>query len=238
MMDPLAAKEEKHSTCRAWPRSAVSRTISDGIGIAVLFASSAEERAMQERDTRASGPGGLLGAPSELSSSQWWIVAFHGVLAIIFGIIFLSRPAASFRALLFVFGLWVLIDGFSALAAARRGGSEFLLEGLVGIVIGVALVWFLPRASGNMLYGLIAAWTILIGLSRIVHSTRLPATMRDESWLFLSGVISIVFGLLMVFMPHVAFPILALWIGLFAIITGCSLLGSSVRMRHLEKLGV
>jgi uncharacterized membrane protein HdeD (DUF308 family) len=54
-----------------------------------------------------------------------------------------------------------------------------------------------------------------------------------EGWLIASGVLSIIFGAVIIFWPHIGAPVLAWLIGLYALADGLVLLGLGLRMRHV-----
>jgi uncharacterized membrane protein HdeD (DUF308 family) len=165
---------------------------------------------------------------------HWWGLALHGALAILFGILFLTRPAGLFRGLVFALGVWTFLDGASALGSARRGQYALIVEGFVGIAVGATLLFVFPRATGNAPYLLVAGWALITGVTRVIRSTRLPDSMRNEVWLALSGLVTVLFGVLMMVMPHVVLSVLALWIGIFALVMGISLVASSLHLHHWE----
>jgi uncharacterized membrane protein HdeD (DUF308 family) len=69
---------------------------------------------------------------------------FRGIAAILFGVPTLVWPKLSLAVLVFLFGLFAVISGITAIAAALRNRGEqgwglLLFEGILGIV---ALAWF------------------------------------------------------------------------------------------------
>lgn len=134
---------------------------------------------------------------------NWWILALRGVVSILFGILTLVYPGLALNTLILLFALYALIDGVStAMMAIQQRKHQYwwvhLLEGLVGILAGILAVAYPGMTALIMLY-IIAAWAVFTGLFEIWGAIRLRKEIKGELWLGLSGVISVLFGLLLVF---------------------------------------
>src|SRR5215475_4882523 len=124
-----------------------------------------------------------------LMTQNWWALALRGVIAILFGIAALMLPGVMLWALVFLFGAYALVDGIFAVVEsfkreARRDGESrrwwaLLLEGLVGIAIGViTFVW--PRLTVMGLLYLIAFWATITGALEVITAIRLRHEIRGE----------------------------------------------------------
>jgi uncharacterized membrane protein HdeD (DUF308 family) len=176
---------------------------------------------------------------------HWWVVALRGVAAILFGLMTLVWPAITLFVLVVLFGAYVLVDGILALtaafgrsdrAAARRAGGRgwLIADGIASILIGVvAFVW--PGITAVALLWVIAAWAVVTGVLEIVAAVRLRRELHREWLLALSGVFSVLFGILLVVWPAAGALALITLIGVAAIVYGVTLtaLGIRLRMRHV-----
>ena len=170
----------------------------------------------------------------DMLSRTWWLLALRGLVGLVFGVLFLAWPAASFAALVLVFGVWALVDGLFALAAAisgRRGGDA-VLEGVLGVAIG-ALTFARPAVTAVAFYLVIAGWAVATGVLRIVAALRLRREIEGEIWLGLSGLASIGFGVLLVMLPSAGVLAIGWMIGVYALVIGALLIALSVRLRRL-----
>jgi uncharacterized membrane protein HdeD (DUF308 family) len=79
---------------------------------------------------------------------------------------------------------------------------------------------------------IIAIWAIVTGVLEIVAAIRLRDVIRNEWWLVASGVLSVIFGLLLVVAPGAGALALVFWIGAYAIIFGALLVGLAFRLRR------
>lgn len=174
----------------------------------------------------------------EVLIRHWWALLLRGVAGILFGLLFLVWPLPSLATLVLLFGLWALLDGCAALAAAigGRGGGYTLLEGVFGVVVGV-VTFARPFLSALALYTVVAAWAFVTGLIKLVAAVRLRHVIRNEFWLGLSGVAAMLFGVLMVALPASGVLVLGWLIGVFALVEGALLLGLSLRLRRAAGTG-
>lgn len=186
------------------------------------------------------GSGGLNGpalseAMSALLARNWWIVLLRGLLAIVLGVLTLLMPVVSLASLILVFAAYMLVDGVigivSGVRAARRGErwGWLVVEGLLNIAAGIgALV--LPGLTVLVFVALVAAWAIVSGIAMIAAAFRL--TKQHGRWLMgLAGVLSVIWGGLLIFAPITGALMLTLWIGAYAFVFGIALIALALRLR-------
>lgn len=178
---------------------------------------------------RRLGIGNLLGR-------NWWTLALRGAIAILFGLLLFFFPGITLATAIFLFGLFALLGGILVVIAAIKDRQEYdrwwllLSQGLIGIGIGL-LTLFWPTAVTLIVLYVIAAWAILSGILEIVAAIQLRRAIDNEWLLGLAGVLSVIFGLILVFWP-VAGILAILWvIGIYAIIFGVLLLLLALRLR-------
>jgi uncharacterized membrane protein HdeD (DUF308 family) len=170
---------------------------------------------------------------------NWWAIALRGVAAILFGVLTVIWPGLSLAVLVILFGIYTLLEGiFNVIAAVRLRQGErrwlaLLLEGLVSVAVG-AVTLVLPGLTALALIFLIAAWAILTGVLEIVAAVRLHRLVRGGGWLALSGVLSLVFGVLVACFPGAGALSLLLWVSAYSIVFGAVLLLLAFRLRSLR----
>lgn len=169
---------------------------------------------------------------------NWWILALRGALSILFGILVLVYPGLALSTLILLFGLYSLIDGIStAMMAVQQRKHQYwwvhLLEGLVGILAGILAVAY-PGVTALILLYIIAAWAVFTGMFEIWGAIRLRKEIKGELWLGLSGVISVLFGLLLVLTNPLAgiMAVLTL-VAAYAVFFGIIMLVLAFRIRGM-----
>lgn len=166
-------------------------------------------------------------------AQYWWLVALRGVIGIAFGIIALMMPVATILALLLVFCAYMLVDGGFALYAAYQAARQrkkwglLVLQGLANLMAGVlALFW--PGLTVLAFVLLLAAWALVSGCLQIVAAFRVNS---GRWWLVLSGLVSLVYGALLVAAPLIGAVVLTWWMGAWAIFFGAFLIVAAFRLR-------
>ena len=172
---------------------------------------------------------------------NWGVLALRGLCAIIFGILAFAWPGITLKVLVLLYGAYALVEGILSIIAAvsKREGSglpwwALLLEGLLGIAAGiVTFAW--PKITALFLLFLIAAWAIVTGIFAIIAAIRLRKEIQGEFWLALSGVLSIVFGVLLFVRPGAGALAVVWLIGSYAIIFGILLLFLAFRLKRFKE---
>jgi uncharacterized membrane protein HdeD (DUF308 family) len=149
---------------------------------------------------------------------------FRGIVAVLFGVVALVWPKMTLSALVFVFGVFAVISGITAVVAALRnkefpGWGWILGEGILGIAVGaVALVW--PGITALAFLYLLAAWAILTGIFEVITPLAYPMSGGRAVLTALAGILSIVFGILIAAQPSSGLLAVVWLIGVYAILFG------------------
>jgi uncharacterized membrane protein HdeD (DUF308 family) len=170
----------------------------------------------------------------------WWVIALRGLVAILFGILAFVWPGITLAALVLLFGAYALVDGVLGLIAAFRGGEPHRialgLEGIVSILAGLAAFVF-PGLTALVLLYIIAFWAILTGVLEIFAAIRIRRALRNELGLIIGGILSVLFGVILIVSPGAGALAVVFFIGAYAFLFGISLLGLAWRLRqHSESL--
>jgi uncharacterized membrane protein HdeD (DUF308 family) len=171
---------------------------------------------------------------------NWWSVLIRGLLAILIGIVALALPGVTVTALVFLFAGYAFVDGVvsiigavRAVAAKERWGS-LLIEGIAGIAAGVITVLW-PAITALTLIYVIAAWAIVTGVLEIAAAVRLRRHISGEWLLALSGVASVIFGVLVAAVPLAGALVLAVWFGAYEVVFWALLVALGFRLRAWDR---
>jgi uncharacterized membrane protein HdeD (DUF308 family) len=185
-------------------------------------------------------PGTVLMRPTlDALARNWWLILLRGVAAIIFGLLTLAWPGLTLVTLVLLYGAFSFLDGIFSIVAAVKGGTPMprwwlALVGLLGIGVGV-ITLFWPQITGFVLLLFIAGWAIASGVLQIIGAIKLRQEIEGEWLLIASGVLSVLFGIVVILFPGAGALSLALVIGAFAVAYGVLLIGFALRLKkHAE----
>lgn len=171
---------------------------------------------------------------------NWGAFVVRGIAAILFGIMTFVVPGISLALLVLWFGAYALVDGVFAFVSAvrHRGDGEprwlLVIEGIVGILAGViTLVW--PVITAFSLLYVMAAWALVTGVFEVVSAIRLRKVISGEWLLALSGVLSVVLGVMLMLFPGPGALAVVLWIGAYALVFGVIMFALGLRLRAWGK---
>lgn len=171
----------------------------------------------------------------EFAKRYWWVFVVRGVAAIAFGIAAWVWPGLTITTLVILFGVYALIDGVSAVWSAIASGSggrwlPLLLVGLAGIAFGIiSIAW--PGLTATTVLYLIAAWAIVTGVLQVIAAVEMRRTIDNEWFLILTGIGSVLWGILVSIFPGGGALAIIWTIGIFAILFGVLMIGLGVRLR-------
>jgi uncharacterized membrane protein HdeD (DUF308 family) len=165
--------------------------------------------------------------------SSWWAIVLRGILACIFGVLVLANPSVGIAVLILMFAIYAAVDGVAALATAVNHGRAglrwgwWLVEGLVSLGVA-ALALARPGITLLAVVLLIAFRAILLGLIEVGGA--LGGKGLDHRWLLgLTGLVSLVFGVLLLANP-MAGSVAVVWvIGVYAVVFGVMLVVVGLR---------
>jgi uncharacterized membrane protein HdeD (DUF308 family) len=176
----------------------------------------------------------------ELLSRSWWMLALLGVIAFLFAFLALVWPGLTLLSLVALFAAYTLLGGVAWVSGAirhRRTDEDWwliLMLGLVSIGAGVIAVVH-PALTALALVLLMGAYALLIGILEIVVAIRLRKVIRGEWLMILTGLVSIVFGILVFLSPGAGALALVWLVSLHAALTGALLLALAFRARRWQR---
>lgn len=176
----------------------------------------------------------------QMLSRHWWVLALRGVLAIIFGILALLWPGLVLGTLILLFGAYAFVDGvFAIIAGIRAYGDNkrwwvMLIEGLLGVAVGI-LTFLWPITAGMVLLYFIAAWAIVTGIFEIIAAIQLRREISGEWLMILSGVLSVLFGIVIIIFPGAGALSITWILGAYAILFGILFIILAFRLRGMRR---
>ena len=170
-------------------------------------------------------------------SRNWWTMVLRGLLAFGVGILAWSRPEIFWASLVLVFAIYAVVDGLFAIGAAIKGETRdrvlHLLEGVLGIVVGLIVVLF-PDQAGAAIVLVIGLWAVATGIVEIVSAIRLRQEIADEWLLGFGGVLSVILGGILIGRPQFGQVATTYVLGTYGLLFGIVLFVLGLRLRRLK----
>ena len=162
----------------------------------------------------------------------------RGALSIVFGLLIIVLPSATALVVVVMFGVFAIIDGITSVAHYfydPAGRSRWtLVGGFISIAAGIAAI-ALPGITAAAIGVLIGVWALVLGLSQIILSLAARIFVRSWGIWFLTGLITTVFGIVVLFNPGLGLLGLVWMLAGFAILTGLLLIASGIGLRKLAR---
>lgn len=159
----------------------------------------------------------------------------RGAAAIVFALLALAWPAVTLLFLVVLFAAYAVATGAVTLYGALRNRGErgwwlAALLGVLSIAAGV-VAYFNPDVTVLALILVMGVYAVASGALDIVMAIRLRREMTGEWLLALAGVLSVVFGGLVLAVPAAGAFALVVLVGFYALAHGVLLVALGVRMR-------
>jgi uncharacterized membrane protein HdeD (DUF308 family) len=178
----------------------------------------------------------MMNATVQVARRYWWVFLVRGILAILFGIIALAAPGIALLAFIYVFAAYAILDGIAAIVVSIQERSflrtwwVLLLEGIADIIFGIlAFAW--PGVTALVLLFLVAIWALVTGVLEISSAFVGPGSAGQRWGLGLAGLLSIIFGIILIVHPGAGLLAVLWLVGFFAIVFGVSLILYAFQVR-------
>jgi uncharacterized membrane protein HdeD (DUF308 family) len=154
------------------------------------------------------------------------MVGLNGALSVAVGVLILGWPGISLFALTILIGAYMTANGVVGLGSAisgrvRKQRGWLAVASILSIVAGVlVLVW--PNIGALALLYVIGAYAIAFGIVMAGGAFWLPLNGGDKALLLFSGLVSILFGIVMFAEPSGGALVVLALIAAFALVIGLS----------------
>ena len=166
----------------------------------------------------------------------WWLVLLWGIFAVMIGALFLAYPYNSLMASIVFLGVYWFVGGIFTLFAAFMEPTDRgwkILIAIISIIAGLAILAY-PLYSFLILPAFfvifVGFWALFVGAIKIWQG------FAGKDWgAVILGVISIIFGCLLLGSPYVAVALLPYIFGGFALVGGIAAIVVSFMVRGQQK---
>jgi len=175
----------------------------------------------------------------------WWALFVRGLAAIVFGLLLLFAPGITLAAggfsLVFLFSAFAIINGASmVISAIQNRQGQWLLWLILGVISVFAGVYTLlhPVISSvitiAIMVNIIGIWAILNGFTEIAIAWRIRHEIDHEVFMILSGILSVIFGIIVLLRPGAALEVLMLVTAFYLLFYGGLQIALAFRARSLH----
>ncbi|MDB5643715.1 MAG: rane protein [Hyphomicrobiales bacterium] len=173
------------------------------------------------------------GEMSSALAAHWWTLVLRGVIAILFGVIAFVSPGAAMLSLALLFAVYLIVDGLIGIFAAFRASHAdnrwwlLLAEAVLSLLMGV-LAFMFPGGAVLAFVVVTAIWALMSGGFLLAAAFRFSP---GRTWLAIGGIVSILYGALLIATPLVGAGVLTWWLGAYAMLFGIMLIAAGLKLR-------
>src|ERR1700733_13941636 len=136
----------------------------------------------------------------------WWLLLIAGIILFSIGVYSWVAPLSAYYRLVKYSGFVLLFNGFLLMwSSANRAISLnekkwMLVESIIDLFFGILLI-ISPILSFIVFPILIGHWILFLGIIKFLASLSLKGNIRGWLFILMTGLISIVFGILIAYVP-------------------------------------
>jgi len=163
-----------------------------------------------------------------------WMLILRGTIAVLFGILAVMWPHLTVLWLVALFAVYAILSGVVSIGGAfqvRRNERRWwipLVLGIVSVIAGVYAISF-PGLTALILILVMGVNAVFTGALDIAQAVRLE---KGRTLLILSGVLSVLFGALVIWAPGAGALALVWLVSFYAIVTGALMLTMGLRLQR------
>ncbi|WAC05165.1 MAG: DUF308 domain-containing protein [Methanoregula sp.] len=153
----------------------------------------------------------------------WWLVLLWGILSLVIGILFLTTPVITTVILVTFMGAYWLVGGFFAIGSVFVDRNEWgwkIFLAIINIIAGILILMY-PYFSTLFVLSFfvifIGFWACFIGAAHLFQ-----AFARKDAGNGVLGILSLIFGIILLINPFITVALLPFVAGGFAVIGGLS----------------
>lgn len=163
-----------------------------------------------------------------INSSNKTAFLLTRILVVLLGIVALIWPGYVLGFLVYFFAFFAIIGSIGTIAVGISYSKEqlpaprwaILLLGVLGLLIGIATVAAPAFMTVAVIY-FIGAWALVTGVADLIFAFTRALAGNSRLIMVLSGIISVLFGILVIFNPPILTAVLLVQVlGIYAILIG------------------
>ncbi len=173
-----------------------------------------------------------------LCKRTWWVFLLSGIASVIFGVLAILNPGVALAVLALYLSAWLLVDGVVNIVGAlgnrdKDGWVLMLVMGVLGVLVGGYALLNPPVSIVAFLY-VVSFIAVFLGITLISLGRKVREEIEREWVLYLTGALSVVFGVLILLQPASGAASVVWMIATWAIIIGLLRIFFAFFVRNLK----
>jgi len=166
----------------------------------------------------------------------------NGILAILFGLFAIFVPDDTSLVIVKYFGVILIIGGTFGLIQAiqlmkkNKDYLSSLVSSIISLLVGLFIVIYTHK-SLQIFAIIMGIWALILGLVQLFIALNLFSPGRSKNLILFNSVITILFGLILLFNPFGSMVALVFLVGLMALVAGSILVYFSFVINKVGKSG-
>ena len=174
-----------------------------------------------------------------LCRRAWWVFLVSGIASVVFGVLAFVNPLVALFVLATFFAAYLLVDGVSNIVGSfqnrgKDGWWILLLIGILGTLVGGYALLNPPVSMLAFVY-LVAFEALLLGAFLLMLGYKVRKATTREWILYLTGALSLVFGVLVLVNPAAGGVKIVYLIASWAIVVGMFKIAFAFKARNLRE---
>jgi uncharacterized membrane protein HdeD (DUF308 family) len=172
------------------------------------------------------------------SYKNWWFLTINGIVAILFGLLFLFYTEELISFIITAFGIILLAVGIVYLVVAicnlKKDKGLFLnfFLGIIFSAIGLFILIF-PKISLGVFLVLMGVWAVVVGIFQLIILINVGKTFPAKNLILFNALLITVMGLVMFLRPFEFTDFVVKLLGFFSIIFGLVMIYLSFKIRKV-----
>ena len=168
----------------------------------------------------------------------WWVLLLRGIVTILLGLMVIANPGRTLVALTNVLAFFLLVDGILTLISSLSGRNGWSFLGAILMILAAVFALnhpiFVTAFATEVVLAIIGIGALAAGLLNIWAAFQHRSTINGWIWVLLNGILTVLFGLLVLFgNSFFVVDVLLNIVGIYMLIFGIALIILSFRVRSL-----
>ena len=168
---------------------------------------------------------------------NWNLLLFNGLIALFYGILAIFASEAVILTIVTYLGILILVTGFAMIYGVYSNYKNHLdygfdlFQSIVVLVLGTLLTFY-SQQSLQVFVIIIGSWAIMMGIVQLYYAFKLPGSHNSKTPLIVNGIITLIFGTLLLFNPFNMARFVVIISGVLALLTGIMLIILSLKLKN------